>query len=269
MSHNTLADDEIVDMITMNFIPETQPLAPTPNLLLTGHIHPQIQPPFETEDQSYSPSSIIKFGLYITDEAQEPPTSLEVFERDGVGYMVMEYTRGGHLDFNDEEEVEWLVTKVMEIVKYFWRLKGGVVGAIGGGRCRGYWWSSDFPKFDSVGGLEEWVRMILPLKERSGWGLYAKDMVFCHMDLASRNILIIEGEYGAKEVAVVDWERAGWFPRVFEVARLEMVVCSRLGGTNGLGGSNGSMKEMEFERKLLEKLRGVLGLEEVEMIAGV
>ncbi|KAF3279057.1 hypothetical protein TWF970_004167 [Orbilia oligospora] len=233
------------------------------------------------------PRAIIKSGLYITDEAQnlqsassilsntsilKVPKLYRAFERHGMGYMVMEYIPGRHLHIDDEEEVDWLVGKAVEVVKYFWGLgKGDIVGAVGGGRCRGYWWSSDFPKFEDKKGLEEWFLERLQTHEKQYLRINRVDMVLCHMDLVSRNILIIEGEDKEKEVVVVDWESAGWFPRMFEVARLEMVVSSRRGLPTVSGDSNviSSEKEMKFERKLLEKLKGMLDADEIEMIEGV
>ncbi|KAF3223149.1 hypothetical protein TWF679_004345 [Orbilia oligospora] len=233
------------------------------------------------------PRTIIKSGLYITDEAQNLqsasnilgntsilkfPNLYRVFERHGMGYMVMEYIPGRHLNVDGEEEVDWLVGKVEEVVKYFWGLgKGEILGAIGGGRCRGYWWSSDFPKFEDREGLEEWFLKRLPAHGRQYLRMNRVDMVLCHMDLVSRNILIVESEDGEKEVAIVDWESAGWFPRMFKVARLDMVVSSRRGLQTASGDHNviSSEKEMRFERKLLEKLKGMLDVEEIEMIEGV
>ncbi|KAK6526138.1 hypothetical protein TWF281_011174 [Arthrobotrys megalospora] len=267
--HETLTDDEIVDYYEAHTL---TPPTSSPNL--------RNKPPSSITTSSTNfrngrlvhlpPSAIIKSGLYVYDEALNllavsrilyksvvrVPTVYRMFEKDGVGYLVMEYIPGRQLNLEDTEEVNWLVEKVVGIVEYFWGIKNCVPGAVGGGVCRGYWWSSDFPRFEGVEGLEEWVNRRL-LNGEKVWKLEDREMVLCHLDLVSRNILIVD-EDGEKNVAVVDWESAGWFPKIFEIARLEAVV------------SNGG-REVKFERKLLKRLVEMLGDEgrDLELVEGI
>ena len=65
------------------------------------------------------------------------------------------------------------------------------------------------------------------------------DLVLCHLNVAPRNILWLEDG----SICFVDWEAAGFFPRLFEVCRQRILY--------GLDG--------DFNRLLLENRRGSVG----------
>ncbi|KAF3920971.1 hypothetical protein ABW20_dc0101438 [Dactylellina cionopaga] len=211
----------------------------------------------QTRLVTLSDDALIKSGPHIYDEAENlkaasnilNPTVVKVpkvyraFEYEGTQYMVMERI---HARIVPDEETELLVEKVFSIVKYLWTLEHSVPGPLVGGMCKGSWWAGESPKFETLEELENWANGRLP-DDGGVFKVGKREMVFCHLNLVAGNILVKAGN-GPMEVYLVDWENAGWFPKGFEVARMEIAAARR--------------NATRFERLLLGKVDSELSKRE-------
>lgn len=58
------------------------------------------------------------------------------------------------------------------------------------------------------------------LKNKSHLSLTAYPLVFCHLDIAPQNILVLED----RPLCLIDWNSAGFYPRLFERVALEINI---------------------------------------------
>ena len=96
-------------------------------------------------------------------------------------------------------------------------------GPVGGGKSRGFWFTDyDAGPFVSKNDLEQWFNERLQVcknfgRVAKGWPGFTgrfKELVMCHMDLHTRNIILD----GQGRVWLVDWDYAGAYPVFFEEA---------------------------------------------------
>ena len=90
-------------------------------------------------------------------------------------------------------------------------------GPANGGTPRGYLFSDDgaLEPIGSLTALNRWLNHRYRMKEgEAGFSFSISDCGFCHLDLARRNFVLLPD--GCTFV-LLDWEHAGFYPRVFEV----------------------------------------------------
>ncbi|CAG8050980.1 unnamed protein product [Penicillium olsonii] len=124
------------------------------------------------------------------------------------GYIVMEYIDGTVMDPADDSALR----KVADLMDYFATLRHTNPGSLCGGPCRGIL----FPEtedllFDNLDHMERWFNSRL-LPSDPNISFQGCDLVFCHLDLAPRNILLQKDG----TICLVDWASAGYYPRLFE-----------------------------------------------------
>lgn len=104
------------------------------------------------------------------------------------------------------------IEKVACLFDYFATFRHNIPGSLCGGFCRGLL----FPEtedlvFDSMNGMEEWFNSRL-FAHNPNLTLQGCEFVFCHFDIAPRNILWQEDG----SLCLVDWASSGYYPRLFE-----------------------------------------------------
>lgn len=216
---------------------ETTPPSISPQVVLE-----RLQRPIRTANttQSFrvdriSDTMIVKHGrvlpvevdtmLFVKQHTQIPvPTVRLLFVLEDSMYLVMEYIPGGdlqHLWPNlQETERRHVLSQLQQYVHDLRAItpSSAVPGPIGGGVCRGRWFSEfGAGPFGSHQELVAWWNSKLPptLGRRDPAERFQADhpLVFTHGDLAPRNLILREGV-----VWVVDWEQAGWYPVYLEYA---------------------------------------------------
>ncbi|KAI0057790.1 kinase-like protein [Artomyces pyxidatus] len=164
--------------------------------------------------------------MFVRERTEIPvPTVHLVFVSEGKTYIVMDYISGGDLQHR------WPTLQPAErdsvlrqVSKYLHDLRGitppsQTPGPIGGGICRGRWFSSGGAgPFQSHAQLVAWWNKSHSAhsadREPSGNTLSAdQSLVFTHCDFLPRNLILNSGT-----VWVVDWELAGWYPPYLEYA---------------------------------------------------
>ncbi|KAL1881074.1 hypothetical protein Plec18167_003616 [Paecilomyces lecythidis] len=125
------------------------------------------------------------------------------------GYIVMEFIEGKVV--NPLEDIA-AIKKVAVILDYFRTLRYSIPGPLCRGFCRGLL----FPEtedliFDSLDDMEKWFNSRL-LEHNPKLSLQGCELVLCHLDIAPRNILWQDDG----SLCLVDWESAGYYPRLFE-----------------------------------------------------
>ena len=148
------------------------------------------------------------------------------------GYIVMEFIDGISLDkipfekIRDDGLIEPLARAVCHL---FAKIRPrslpvestddaeGSAGPANGGVPRGYLFSEDgaLEPINSVTSLNRWINQRYRLKNgETGFSFSISDCGFCHLDLARRNFVLLPD---GCSFALLDWEHAGFYPRVFEV----------------------------------------------------
>ena len=131
-----------------------------------------------------------------------------------LGYLVMDYVEGEVLNHQNYHESMPMVLKVIEEMQ---NIESEVPGPTGTGPSRGIFWEDDYPAFENKGQLEDWINERLHLGGTRS-SLSSLPLVFCHGDLALRNILRTPDG----SICLLDWYSAGFYPRIFELCILEL-----------------------------------------------
>ena len=145
------------------------------------------------------------------------PKIYRYFRLGRVGFIVMEFFHGLSLEKVIFAEHDGLITRLAQAVcNLFNRIPCESVGPTNGGIPRGYLFSEDgaLEPINSISSLNSWLNKRFRLKrDETGFHFDLSDCVFCHLDLARRNFLLLaDGSF-----ALLDWEYAGIYPRVFEI----------------------------------------------------
>lgn len=171
----------------------------------------------------------VKFGRAITDEevanqkfAYEyslksdviVPKIYRFFRIDDKAYIVMDFIDGVTLDeINCREHPGFIDRLALAIHSLFSQIPCGPPGPTNGGIPRGYLFSEDgaFTTFNSIPKLNKWMNTRLRAKDgEPRFEFTASDCVFYHQDLARRNIMMRpDGSF-----CLIDWEHAGFYPRM-------------------------------------------------------
>ncbi|KAK6516394.1 hypothetical protein TWF506_006304 [Arthrobotrys conoides] len=166
------------------------------------------------------------------------PKFYRYFTHESRSYLVMEYIEGRT---PSESEYEALAEEMNGVLRHFRTLPtGSQPGPFNGGISRGYFWDRDRPNFQTIEQLEDWINTRLLVDPKVSF--QASDLVFSHLDVALRNII----RKADGTLYLIDWEAAGYYPKCFELAALEMV----------------NTHSTRFECILREKIRKDLGAHE-------
>ncbi|KAI4130187.1 MAG: hypothetical protein LQ347_003485 [Umbilicaria vellea] len=151
------------------------------------------------------------------------PEVYRYFRASGVGYLVMEFIEGISLENIPLHQYPDLIPRLATAIHTLaGRILPGPPGPRNGGIPRGYLFSEDGAgkSFSSITCLNSWFNERFRLrKDEPGFDFKLSDCVFCHLDLARRNIIMLPDE----SFALLDWESAGFYPRVFETYCLRFV----------------------------------------------
>lgn len=139
--------------------------------------------------------------------------------------MVMELIEGKMVDPLDAFAIE----RVAKVLDYFTTLRGSVPRALSRGPCR----ELPFPDtsdlvFETLDEMKKWWNSrILPHEPKLTFQGF--ELVFCHLDMAPRNILWLEDG----SICIVDWNSAGYYPKLFEFCS-QWIIEGRHGNFNSL-----------------------------------
>ncbi|CAG8098493.1 unnamed protein product [Penicillium nalgiovense] len=102
--------------------------------------------------------------------------------------------------------------RIARVLDHFATLRHNVPGSLYEGPCRGILFpDTEDWAFDSLDAMEKWFNSRLFVHNPT-LTLQDCEFVFCHLDIAPRNILWQEDG----TLCLVDWASAGFYPRLFE-----------------------------------------------------
>ncbi|KAI9799431.1 MAG: hypothetical protein M1825_004531 [Sarcosagium campestre] len=189
-----------------------------------------------------SDEAVVKFGLGVNaDEAANQQFAFERFnggavriprvfrffqEKSGrkpVGYLIMEFVNGQSLTLVPQEKLSRIVKRIAGILRQFGQVTSDMPGPMEGGEPQGYLWSESGARttFKTVKDMEAWLNKRLAISGDS-IDLGSRRLCFCHLDLARRNLLQCEDD----SICLLDWASAGFYPRVFEICCIHLLVSS-------------------------------------------
>lgn len=142
------------------------------------------------------------------------------FNLDGKGYLIMEFIDGISLEdrsLHDEEITSRLADAVRSL---FAHMVADFPGPRDRGVPQGHLFSEDgaLVQLDSISALNKWLNNRYNINPRActtnaSFSFDLNDCGFCHLDLARRNVILCpDGSF-----ALLDWEHAGFYPKVFEL----------------------------------------------------
>ncbi len=141
------------------------------------------------------------------------------FTKGGIGYILMEYIQG---QVHAKLESPHSISRFTRALAHFTEVQNQTLGPLAGGIHGGILWP-----------------------ENEDLALDNYNLILCHLDIAPRNIIwLADGSMG-----LLDWESAGFYPRLFEVCVLRI----------NFG------KDGEFSRLLLESMKALTEEEETQV----
>lgn len=180
-----------------------------------------------------SKDTVVKCGLSVTEfEARNQQQAYEMidpaiiriprvyhfFAHGYNGYIIMEYVSGRALSLVEDPNV--YLKAMVKVLKHFEQVQQDKPGPFHGGPAYGQLWLD----YDSVApatifDIEEYYNR-RQLKTLPHLNLKDYPLVFCHLDIAPRNILVLEDG----SLCLVDWATAGFYPRLFERCALNLNI---------------------------------------------
>lgn len=145
------------------------------------------------------------------------PEVYRFIEAKGTGYLFMEYMEGKILESVDEPA---RMDQVMKILAHLGQIKGTKTGPLGGGPVHGELWSDDLIFTPATPrDIEQYFNRVLSKAANpQEFCISNYEPTLCHLDISLRNLLWLQD--GA--VALIDWESAGFYPRFFERAAIQV-----------------------------------------------
>ena len=203
-----------------------------------------------------SEQAVIKFGVGVTEsEANNQkgayalldssivrvPRVYRFFTKGEYGYIVMEYIEGQVLIPLEDQQ---LIYRVARILAYLATLSCNTPGPLMSGVPRGLFWpETEEITFKTIRDVERYFNSRLA-KGSLQLDLSKSSAVLCHLDVAPRNILWQKDG----SICLLDWECAGFYPRVLEVCAQRII----------------SGKDGDFNELLLESMADLTEEEEVQ-----
>lgn len=147
----------------------------------------------------------------INPELVRIPSVYRSFLHQGHSYIVMEYIRGRRPSTDDMPTV---IPKLVRLLDHMATITGYSMGPLGGGFSHGTMWEFEDVEFEDVQDMEDYwnSRLITPKDVTPKVSLRSHRLVLCHLDIAPRNILLLDDG----SMCLLDWESAGFYPRFFE-----------------------------------------------------
>ena len=186
-----------------------------------------------------SESAVIKFGIEVTEseannqrgayQLLDPsivrvPRVYRFFRQGRNGYIVMEYIEGQTLTLPNNRHI---MQRVADVLTHLATISYHIPGPFKSGIPRGLYWPEDEEiSFKSMSDLERYFNSRLS-KSGPQLDLSNCSAVLCHLDIAPRNIL----RQKDGSICLLDWEFAGFYPRVLEVV-MQRVFLGRDNGFN-------------------------------------
>ncbi|KAF2248726.1 hypothetical protein BU26DRAFT_564427 [Trematosphaeria pertusa] len=146
------------------------------------------------------------------------PRVYRFFVRDLNGYLIMEYIDGQPVSSTmDPDAYLQPMAKVLKIFEQVQRAKPGPFHkSVAFGQL---WLDYDPIAPAAVSDIEEYYNK-RQLKNSTHLNLAGYPLIFCHLDIAPRNILVL----GDGSLCLIDWNSAGFYPRLFERTALAINV---------------------------------------------
>ena len=236
--HNTTSNDEL---IALCFSPTCE--------VIGGSEH-------GTKVVKISEEAVIKFGYHLEEQEVKNqqiayellnhhivrvPLIYRFFTSGESGFIVMEYIKGQIIEPLEDPS---RVRRIANILAHFTKIRGSRPGPLGGGFPRGLLWpESEDLFFKTVQDVESYVNSRLRHDDPK-LVLEESELIICHLDIAPRNILWLEDD----SICFLDWQSAGFYPRLFEFCGQYIVY----------GFENG------FNQKLLEYMDNLTDEEEAQ-----
>lgn len=182
-----------------------------------------------------SENAVIKYGMGVTRfEAYNQQRAYETLSPaiirvpqvyhffvsglNGFGYLIMEYIDGQTM--TSVKDPDLYLERMAEVLRCFEQIRQETPGPFHGGVAFGQLWLDYDPIAPTtVSDIEEYYNQ-RQLKRRSHLKLTSYPLIFCHLDIATRNILVLEDD----SLCLIDWNSAGFYPRLFERVALEINI---------------------------------------------
>jgi serine/threonine protein kinase len=170
-----------------------------------------------------SEEAVVKCGFGVTQlEAQNQQKAYEMidpsviripqvyrfFSNRDIGYIIMEYIDGKELSIVEDPDI--FLKPMAEVLKSFEQIRYHKPGPFCEGPATGQLWIDPYI-ICSVSDIEEYYNT-RQLREGPKLDIKNYPLVFCHLDIAPRNILVLEDG----SLCLIDWTSAGFYPRLFE-----------------------------------------------------
>lgn len=199
---------------------------------------------------------VMKFGIGVREEEAniqklagevvDPsvvrvPLVYRFFTKGRIGYILMEYIQGQvHAKLESPESI----SRITCALAHFTEVQNHMPGPLAGGIPRGILWpENEDLSFKTVRDLERFFNYRLRGNKKLALDDY--NLTLCHLDIAPRNIIWLDdGSMG-----LLDWESAGFYPRLFEVCLLRI----------NFG------KDGDFNRLLLDSMKPLTEEEEAQV----
>jgi hypothetical protein len=190
--------------------------------------------PEEAANQEFAYKHSCVSGLKV-------PKVYRYFRMGNIGYIVMEFISGTSLEEVPFHKHAGLVQCLAAAIHdLFQQMPVDSPGPRNGGIPRGYLFSEDGAgtTLNSMVRLNQWLNKRVRLdKDELGFNFDLSDCRFCHLDLTRRNIIMCpDGSF-----CLLDWEHAGFYPKVFETYCLLFV----------------RQNDYDFSQELLEALENL------------
>jgi serine/threonine protein kinase len=145
------------------------------------------------------------------------PQVYRFFSDGDVGYIIMEFINGKEL--STFEHPDTFLEPMVKVLRSFEQVRNHKPGPFYEGPATGQLWLDEAITPTAVSDIEEYYNT-RQLRQRSKLNLKDCPLVFCHLDIAPRNILVLED----RSLCLLDWASAGFYPRLFERCALRINV---------------------------------------------
>ncbi|KIV98465.1 uncharacterized protein PV09_09731 [Verruconis gallopava] len=137
---------------------------------------------------------VLKFHRYI--------------EKEGTGYIIMDYVDGHILDL---QCARMMAERLGKVLNHLHAQTATRPGSLGGGPLSGALWPEhEEVEFSEAEDLQHWLQSHMP-KSAGRIDLNGHTFSMCHLDFSPRNIMV-DGD----RIYLVDWSAAAYLPRFFE-----------------------------------------------------
>ncbi|CAN9241599.1 unnamed protein product [Alternaria alternata] len=139
------------------------------------------------------------------------------FEKDGTGYIIMEYVDGKPL--NPTEDLR-ACDGIARALAHFSQIRSDKPGPLGGGLAYGLLWTEgDWISPTTSSDIENYFNTRQLLRHQK-LEIKSQNFSLCHLDIAPRNILKLRNG----SLCLLDWASAGFYPRFFEICTLRINI---------------------------------------------